>query len=59
MKEVELQSVGSYIDSPFQFQQGESPLLISMPHCGVAKQNVCRILTGTYPKSTAISRNLA
>ena len=36
MKEVELQSVGSYIDSPFQFQQGESPLLISMPHCGVA-----------------------
>jgi len=35
MKEVELQSVVSYIGSPFQFKQGGSPLLISMPHCGV------------------------
>tara|TARA_R110001583_G_scaffold113010_2_gene263336 strand:- start:6087 stop:6917 length:831 start_codon:yes stop_codon:yes gene_type:complete len=35
MKEVDLPSLASFIEAPFQFQQGESPLLISMPHCGL------------------------
>lgn len=35
MKEVEFQSVVSRIEEPFRFYQGETPLLVSMPHSGL------------------------
>ncbi|MEL0612112.1 N-formylglutamate deformylase [Marinomonas arenicola] len=35
MSNVELQPVHSRIESPFEFHQGDSPLLISMPHSGL------------------------
>ncbi|REG85052.1 N-formylglutamate deformylase [Marinomonas pollencensis] len=35
MSNVDLQPVHSRIESPFEFHQGDSPLLVSMPHSGL------------------------
>ncbi|GAA0831477.1 N-formylglutamate deformylase [Marinomonas arenicola] len=35
MSNVELQPVHNRIESPFEFHQGDSPLLVSMPHSGL------------------------